>query len=163
MFSANFQITYTSMTCSRPIRRTGPLQALASQIFFSISGALFSAVRVMEIAFKAKDPLPEIIKRLFAEASQAKTSSVMHSSYKAMTNLTASNVSLEFKTKLPCSSWTDDPKAYMTARMAILVSISEARPIPIGWPCFFLILAPPTRTSSQVSGYIPTESHRSLR
>ncbi len=151
------------MTCSNPIRRTGPIGALASQMFFSISGADFSAVRVMEMAFKARDPFPDIIKRLLADASHVKTSSVMVSSYRALTNLTASMVSLEFKTTLPSASCTDEPKEYMMARMAMLVSISEARPIPTGLPYFFLILAPPTRTSSQVLGVIPTPSHRSLR
>lgn len=120
------------MTCSSPIRRTGPLHALASQIFLAMSGAVFSAVRVMEMAFKAREPLPEIMKRLFAEASQVKTSSVMHSSNRAFTNLTASNVSLESRHGLPSASWTEDPKEYMMARMAILVSISEASPMPTG-------------------------------
>ena len=79
MLSANFQITYTLITCSRPIRRTGPFAALASKIL-SLMGILsFSALRVIEMALSATEIFPASIARLLDEASQARTSGVMHS------------------------------------------------------------------------------------
>src|SRR3972149_6805502 len=110
------------MTCSRPMRRTGPLGVLITMIFFEISGFSFSAVRVMEMALQATEILPAIMALLLEEGSQLKTSSVIVSSYRALTNLTASSVSLEFRTTLPSLSGAEDPEEYNVAPMALLGS-----------------------------------------
>ena len=52
---------------------------------------------------------------------------------------------------------------YMIARIAIAVSSSAERPMPTGMPVFSLIFLPPTRISSQVSGFMPISPHRSVR
>ena len=49
------------------------------------------------------------------------------------------------------------------ARIAIAVSISAASPMPTGIPVLSLIFFPPTRMSSQLSGFMPISSQRSLR
>src|SRR5437867_4415928 len=79
IFSANFQMTYTSITCSNPIRRTGPAAALARWIFSVKAGLSFSPVRVIEMAFRANETVPASMARLLEEASQVKTSGVMAS------------------------------------------------------------------------------------
>ena len=66
--------------CSRPMRRTGPLQVLITQIFFDISGFSFSAVLVMEMAFRATEIFPASMALLLEDGSQLKTSSVIVSS-----------------------------------------------------------------------------------
>ena len=91
--------------CGSPIRLTGPAGGLASQIFFDISAIfLFSAVRVMEIAFTANEPFPSSMKILLPKASQLNTSGVIVSLKRARTNLTASKVCFELMTTFPSSS-----------------------------------------------------------
>jgi hypothetical protein len=60
--------------------RTGPASAFVSWIWRDISGFSFSAVRVVEMAFRTRESFPETTPRLLDEASQVKTSGVMVSS-----------------------------------------------------------------------------------
>ena len=117
------------------------------------------------MALRASEILPAIIARLFEDASHVNTSGVIVSSNSALTNLIASSVCLLLSTKVPCSSCSWAPKAYMIVRMAMPVSISLARPMPTGLPSCFLILAPALRTSSQLWGPLgkPTCAKRSCR
>jgi hypothetical protein len=69
-----------------------------------MSGLSFSATRVVEMAFKTTETFPETTARLLEEASQVKTSGVMVSSKRALTNLMASRVCLELRIRFPASS-----------------------------------------------------------
>src|SRR5262249_16038020 len=75
----------------------------------------------------------------------------------------ASRVSFELMARWPLASCSCDPKEYMMARMAMAVSSSADRPTPTGMPVLSLIFFPPTRMSSQVSGFIPISLQRSDR
>ena len=74
MLSANFQTTKFDMTCSSPMRRAGPLAALARPIWSEMAIPLFSPSRVTEIAFKTTEALPASMARLLEDGSQESTS-----------------------------------------------------------------------------------------
>src|ERR1700730_11173385 len=101
MFSENFQTKEQSITCSRPICRTGPFGGLASGIFWGIGIVSVSPARVIEIALSTRDDLPASICRLFEDGSQANTSGVSVSWNSALTNLSASRGSLELMARMP--------------------------------------------------------------
>ncbi len=140
------------MTCSAAIRRTGPLSAGTSWIFFDMSGLSFSAVRVTEMAFATYESLPARIPRLFEDGSQVKTSPVSDSLNSARMNLSASMVCGELMTTLPSASCSEAPKDQSNPRKIMFESSSCDRPRPQGFPNLSLIAFAPLRRSSQVSG-----------
>ncbi len=78
---------------------------------------------------------------------------------------TASTVCGELSTTCSDSSWIDAPNDHSNARPAMFESISCDMPIPSWTFWSFLILEPPSSSSSQVEGPPgrPTLSHRLLR
>src|SRR5262245_9602582 len=117
------------------------------------------------MALTVREHFPPSIHRLLEEVSQVKTSGVIVSSKRDFTNLMASRVCFEFSARFPASSCSCAPQEYMMVRMAIDVSSSWDKPIPIGVRNSCLILLPALRTSSQVVVPFgrPTWENRSSR
>ncbi len=98
-------------------------------------------------------------------AFQAKTSGVIAFSNNSFMYSTAAMVSGELITTCSFSSWIEAPYDHMSARPAMLESISWERPMPIWMPCSAKIFDPPSSSSSHVLGPLgkPAVSHRLLR
>ena len=82
----------------------------------------------------------------------------------AVISLMASTVALELIiTFVLDSSCSCAPYDQRIARSIMLVSSSWEMPKPAGMPVFSLIFRLPSRTCSQVSGFMPISPHTSLR
>src|SRR5918992_2664605 len=140
------------MTCWAASAAFGPRSAGTKKMSSATSGLAPIAVRQAEIELRMYDAFPAIRAWLLEAGTQEKTSLVADCFHSRVMNSTAATVSSELMTTRSSASCSDAPYDHISARAAMLESVSWDRPIPQGMFLEFLISVAPRSRSSQLDG-----------